>query len=172
MITRRYVGQLALITAGYVLTSPEAGTAEATSPVSETGPLDAPTLDILMATAEAVIGSKPLRGNYAAYYGYQSLHRPGHRAIYCRFANEISRAVRGATDPFVVQSIAERLEVTNAIRGQRRLAAHFEIPIFQETLAVFMKTDAWIKLGYLAWPGTPRGVGSYQVPFTNSGFAQ
>jgi hypothetical protein len=34
--------------------------------------------------------------------------------------------------------------------------------IFDEALALFADTDAWILAGYEGWPGTPRGLERYR----------
>jgi hypothetical protein len=34
--------------------------------------------------------------------------------------------------------------------------------VLLEVLALFCQTDAWVALGYEAWPGTPRGLETYR----------
>jgi hypothetical protein len=167
VITRRRFSQILIATA-CLFDADYTGIAQSASLAEQPGPLDQPTLDVLMATAEAVTRTQPLQGHYAAYYCYQSLRRPNHRRIYQLFADEIRRATTRTKGAFISQSTTERLEIVNAVRFRSAFAGQFESPIFQETLAVFMKTDAWIRLGYAGWPGSPRGLDSYQCPFGSS----
>jgi len=40
----------------------------------------------------------------------------------------------------------------------------FEQYVVREILALFVRTDGWVLLGYETWPGTPRGLDSYTQP--------
>jgi len=123
-----------------------------------TGALDDATLSILMNSAQALIGREALDGPYEGYYQHQALHRPGYLDIYKAFA----AAVRRRAADFAELSLEDRLAVLDRVSALSR--GRYDGPILQETLGVFMKSDAWVLLGYNGWPGSPRGIESYQTP--------
>jgi hypothetical protein len=162
MRTRRNVNQLILATGLAAWTRPPSALA---SQPADTGPLDAPTLAVLMASAEAVTQIQPLKGYYAEYYRYQALNRDGSLARYRFYARAVNgMAARATGTDFAASPFATRVAIIGEIRASPRLTQWFERPIFQETLAVFEKSDAWLQLGYASWPGSPRGHDVYQQP--------
>jgi hypothetical protein len=137
----------------------------ANSPTEDSGMLDQPTLRILMATAEAVAGMRPLRGHYEAYYRHQASQRAGYLALYGRFSDEVRRHTRSSgCEDFAACDLPERFRILESIRANSGVAPAFEVPVFQETLAVFEATDAWLAMGYVSWEGGPRGLDVYRQP--------
>ena len=119
-----------------------------------------------MASAEAVTGIRPLQGHYEAYYRHQALYRAGYLFRYRQYAEMAERAAaQSGHAPFQALDIPARVAIIDEIRALPRVGPLFEIPIFQETLAVFERTDAWLQLGYVSWPGSPRGLDQYRRPF-------
>ena len=162
MITRRDVHHL-ILAAGAAACVPNAAAA---APAYDKEPLDAYTRSVLMASAEAVTGIRPLRGYYDAYYQHQSLHRSGYCFLYREYARVADRiASRAGRQNFLACDSRERSAIIAEIRALPRVWQLFEIPIFQETLAVFERTDAWLQLGYVSWPGSPRSLDDYRQPF-------
>jgi hypothetical protein len=129
-----------------------------------TGALDDATLAVLMGAARALIGMEKLDGPYADYYAYQARNRPGYLGAYQAFAAAISGQMEtGTHEGFATLPVAQRLSILDAV--SRASDGRFDIPILQETLGIFMKTDAWVLLGHDGWPGSPRGLESYRRPF-------
>lgn len=128
-----------------------------------TGDLDESTLRILMAAAEAVTGVQPLRGHYASYYRHQALYRQGYLTLYGQFAEEVCRSAGkyGYRD-FGACNLATRFQILESLRTRSETKQRFEKPVFQETLAVYEATDVWLRLGYLSWEGSARGLESYR----------
>jgi len=158
MVTRREFHQL-------ILAASLAAVMPARAAAAETGVLDERTRLVLVANAKAITGFSALRGYYEDYYRHQALNRAGHLFVYrlyARMTDRIASETGAAT--FLACTDAERLAAIAKIRALPRAAQLFEGPIFQETLAVFEKTDAWLQLGYESWPGTPRGHDIYQRP--------
>ncbi len=122
-----------------------------------------------MAAAEAVTGVRPLRGHYEAYYRHQAAHRLAYRDLYRRFAKVVQdmASARGHGD-FTICDLPTRLEIIEVIRDDPATAQEFEIPVFQETLATYARTDAWLALGYVSWEGSARGLEVYRQPFAGS----
>jgi hypothetical protein len=73
-------------------------------------------------------------------------------------------AARATGTSFAASPFATRVAIIGEIRASPHQARWFERRIFQETLAVFEKSDAWLQLGYASWPGSPRGHDVYQQP--------
>ncbi|MEJ6020815.1 hypothetical protein [Ramlibacter sp. PS4R-6] len=117
----------------------------------------------LRASAEAITGVAPLRGHYEAYWRYHALHDAKRRELYGRFADTVtaSAAAAGIAD-FAAASPQSRLAVLQGLRSLPEQARAFERPVFQEILAIFQRTDAWLQLGYEAWPGSARGLDEYR----------
>jgi hypothetical protein len=142
------------------------------------GPLAADQVQTLLAAAAAIIG-EPLRAeHYAAFFRWRAEHLPGHRTLYQRFCRTLDRAARRAAGrPFAACSTATRRALVEpALRagvppraGQAprdrvddRAWILYHRHIAAEVLALFAATDAWLLLGYSAWPGTPRGLDRYR----------
>jgi hypothetical protein len=119
---------------------------------------------ILLAAAEGVTGVSPLRGHYQSYYRHRAARSPFYSLAYAEFANAVQdTAARVAARDFAELAMPGRRHVLNLVRtgpdGRR-----FEDVFFQETLALFLKTDAWLELGYPSWEGSARGLASYRRP--------
>lgn len=135
----------------------------APSPNAPVRVLPPSALRTLMACAEAVTGVKPLRGHYVAYWEHQASNRPGHLALYARFVETVtaSAASAGITD-FAAADLRARTAILDGLRSLPDVSREFEVPVFQEILAVFQRTDAWLQLGYAGWPGSARGLDEYR----------
>jgi len=136
--------------------------------IAQSGPQSAPVLPqqvlrTLMASAEVVTGVRPLRGHYEAYYIYQATQRPAYRVLYRRFAEALSATAGelGLGD-FAGADVRARAGILDNLRSRQDFSREFEIPVIQETLAVFARTDAWLALGYASWEGSARGLDEYR----------
>ena len=162
MVTRREFNHL-ILGAAAATCLPDIASAEAVA--GETGTLDDRTLAVLKATAEVVTGVQPLQGYYEDYYSYSALQRAGYLSLYRDFAGRVDRTAKrlGRAD-FLACDASTRAGIVEKTRSILGGGSRFENPIFQETLAVFERTDAWLQLGYAAWPGSPRGQDFYKQP--------
>lgn len=168
MLTRRAVagliaaggGALTLGVIGMRLRHPMPGKVPSHGP---TGLLDGQTLAALVATARTLTGLETPGGTYGDYYAYQALNRPGYLVVYRQYAASLLRAVEGSTIfAFAAMTSDERWSILETV--SRSSDGRFDVPVHHETLAVFMRTDAWRSLGYESWPGSPRGLESYRTP--------
>ncbi|MFI5783354.1 hypothetical protein [Nocardia sp. NPDC051570] len=131
------------------------------TPESST-PLEAATTRILLAAAEGVTGLRPLRGHYERYYRHRAARSPHYAQAYTAFANTTQgAALRIARQDFTSLAIPGRRHLLQLIRMSPN-GQQFEDVFFQETLAIFLKTDAWLQLGYQSWEGSARGLDSYR----------
>ena len=129
-----------------------------------TGELDSATLAALIAVARTLTEQDVLKGHYADYYAYQAKNRPGYLGVYRAFVAALAAEIApGALEDFGRKTVAERWSVLERI-GSSSASRRFDVPIIQETLAVFMRTDAWLLLGYEDWPGMARGLENYTKP--------
>lgn len=129
------------------------------------GAVDDATLQLLQAVAEALAGIHPLQGHYQAYYEYRARHDAHCRLLYDRFAHAVSdRTGKAGYTDFASCDLAARFGILESIRSDPDIGRDFEIPVFQETLAVFENTDAWLLLGYDSWEGMARGLDAYRKP--------
>jgi len=124
--------------------------------------IDATTMRVLLAAAESVTGVRPLRGHYESYYDRRASQSPICAQVYREFAAVVEgAALRLTRQEFASIALASRRHVLDAVRtsgpGRR-----FEDVFFQETLMIFLKTDAWLQVGYPSWEGSPRGLDSYR----------
>ena len=145
-----------------------------------TGTIGAEGLRTLLAATRAIVLEPIDAAHYAAFLRWRAEHLPGHHALYERFratVDGIARREEGL--PFAQCAVASqrrilrpaldvRLEQTARSRPPRRDErdwALYHRHIIREVLALFARTDAWILLGYEAWPGTARGFTRYvQAP--------
>lgn len=171
MPSRRQVSRGLILLAGLALAPAlrsdlsNAGSAMA-KPAGET--LDENTLSVLLVTARTITALPVLYGPYADYYAYQAEKRPGRMDIYKAFATAVRRDMGRTASDFAALAESERSALIRRIR-QSAAGWAFETAIFRETLALFAKTDAWLLLGYDAWPGQARGLESYRLPLSNRG---
>ena len=145
-----------------------------------TGAISADGLRALLAAVRAIVLEPIDTGHYGAFFRWRAEHLPGHHALYERFratVDGIARREEGL--PFAQCAVASqrrilrpaldvRSEQTARSRPPRRDEHDwglFHRHIVREVLALFARTDAWILLGYEAWPGTARGFTRYvQAP--------
>jgi hypothetical protein len=145
-----------------------------------TGTISAEGLRTLLAATRAIVLEPIDAAHYAAFLRWRAEHLPGHYALYERFRGTLDSIARREEGlPFARCSLASQrrilrpaLEVPfrqapggRPARGDERDWALYHRHIVRELLALFARTDAWILLGYEAWPGTPRGFARYvQAP--------
>jgi hypothetical protein len=122
----------------------------------------------LLATTEALVDTKVEASHYEAFFRWRSENLTGYRDLYERFAVVVDRAAKEARksdfascDMEVRRQILQRMTPSTYALVFERDELRFETYIFQQILALFSRTDAWILLGYESWPGTPRGLDSY-----------
>jgi hypothetical protein len=145
-----------------------------------TGAIGAETLGTLLAATRAVVLEPIEATHYAAFFRWRARHLPGHHALYERFRVTVDGIARREVGLAFSQCspAAQRRILRPAIEIRAKQAAGgwpsgagerdwllYEWHIVREALALFARTDAWILLGYEAWPGTPRGLTRYlQAP--------
>lgn len=146
------------------------------------GRLDPASLATLEAVTEVLIGGPPA-ARYGRYFVWHATHVDGYRSIYTAFCAYMEAQVRSSGDPsFVECSPGRQQEILSAI--MRRRAHHvigsdlyrfwngvvhrrlvlFDRYILQEILNLYFKTDAWLAVGYEAYPGVPTGLEAYRLP--------
>jgi hypothetical protein len=104
------------------------------------------------------------------FFRWRAEHLPGHRALIERFAARLDAAARragaGGFEELPPAAQARLLARLAPARGWRRVwrgiadraTARDSEQVVREFLRVFARTDAWLRSGYEAWPGTPRSV--------------
>jgi hypothetical protein len=70
-------------------------------------------------------------------------------------------ALRVARQEFPAIEMSGRRNLLDLVRNSRH-GRRFEDVFFQETLAIFLRTDAWLQLGYSSWEGSARRLDSYR----------
>jgi hypothetical protein len=122
----------------------------------------------LLATTETLVGTEVETSHYEAFFRWRSENLSAYRSLYERFAVVVDRAAKESRKPdFASCGIEVRREILQRFTSStyapvfERDGLRFEKYIFQQILALFSRTDAWILLGYESWPGTPRGLDSY-----------
>jgi hypothetical protein len=126
----------------------------------------------LLAMTTALFTTEVETQHYAEFFRWRSENLRGYRSLYERFAVAVDRAAQDARgSDFASCDAAVRREILQGLKPGAyapifaRDRLRFEKYIFQETFALFTRTDAWIWLGYEAWPGTRRGLEAYtQAP--------
>ena len=148
---------------------------------------DAPTAAVsadgsrtLLAAVRAIILEPIDAAHYATFLNWRAEHLPGYHALYERFRATVDGVARREEGlPFAQCAVASQRRILRPAldvspeqrprnlppRGDERDWALYHLYIVREVLALFARTDAWILLGYEAWPGTPRGFARYvQAP--------
>jgi hypothetical protein len=134
------------------------------------GPLDDAVVRTMLSATRTLLGEPLEIAHYEDYFRWRAQNLPGYRSLYGDFAAALDRAAQGSfvSAPPVRQRriLAEMLPVRGWSRLGRGLFgrdterfAHFVVlEVFQR----FTSTDAWLRIGYESWPGTPRGFDFYQ----------
>ena len=132
----------------------------------------------LLAVTETVTNPGVELAHYEAFFRWRARTLPGHKALYERLAVVIDRDAQArAGRPFADctgpdrAAVLGRLEKLRRSRLRRALAAALDrdwlmldVHCVQPVLDLFARTDAWVLLGYPAWPGTPRGFEFHEDP--------
>lgn len=147
-------------------------------PEAEPGPLDAPTLQTLLAVARALVGGAADRPSYAQLFRSRAEELPGYRRLYRRLDQRLAHqsvGPGGSTEAFQALPPERARQVVTRLAPPGRLArltlgfagderALFRRYVTLEILELYAATDAWIALGYTGWPGRPRGLRVYRRP--------
>ena len=142
-----------------------------------TGALSPRALQVLQAAVNTLVDTTVDMPHYVEYFTWRSENLPGYRQLYEEFARRLDLATaRGGDGGFVegdAESRRRALQPINLKRGPLRTGAvaltdrdwlRFEQYVVREVLALFVRTDGWVLLGYETWPGTPRGLDLYTRP--------
>ena len=142
-----------------------------------TGALSARALQVLQAAVSTLVDTTVEMSHYVEYFTWRAENLPGYSQLYEEFARRLDLAAARRGGGGFVEGDAESrrrvLQQINLKRGSLRTVAvaltdrdwlRFEQYIVREVLALFVRTDGWVLLGYEAWPGTPRGLDLYTRP--------
>lgn len=146
------------------------------------GRLDSTTLTVLIDVAELLLGAPPA-ARYSRYFEWHATHVDGYLSLYGEFVAYLDAQARKHQGlSFVDCSVEDRRAILMGIMRQRvdprmgsdltrfwRGATHRRLVLFdrfvlQEILNLYSKTDAWLALGYEAFPGMPVGLEDYRQP--------
>lgn len=137
---------------------------------SSPGPLPTRAEVVLRALVPALLGEPVDPGPYVEELRWRAAHLRGHRAILVRFTEHLDAGARraGAAGFDALPRDAQRrvLDGLRPVRGWRRawrgLAERERAQAIEYVVRVlltrFAGTDAWVRLGYPAWPGVPRAI--------------
>jgi hypothetical protein len=128
-------------------------------------------LRILLSVTETITHSQIGRTHYEEFFRWRALTLPGHKALYERLTSMLDAEAREHGRKSFLDCVeAERdqiLEHLDKVRRNRMqrmvtLAADrdwllLDEHVVQPVLELFARTDAWLLLGYPAWPGVARG---------------
>lgn len=157
-----------------------------------TGELDADTLATLMALVRAYVGDNGAVAHYQAYFTWRAANLPEYLSTYQAFAVALDEAAHefsgqsftltddatrqqilryGLTlpDPASALNDPQILPTDDLNESERALWVRFDRMVIGEMVNVFLNTNAWIMLGYPAYPGQARGLESYQLPIDANG---
>jgi hypothetical protein len=129
-------------------------------------------LKTLLAAVQAFLGETRSSTHYEAFFRWRAENLPGYGALYRQFAAELDRAAE-TQERFVACPPEEQRRIVRrfAPRDLARLRSslfdrrqlRFTTYVVQEILALFARTDAWVRLGYESWPGVSRGLETYRL---------
>jgi hypothetical protein len=138
--------------------------------------MDAVTADAITALPEALVDRPLERARYEDFYRFRAENVPGYHTLYAHFAAAAdSKSEALFSKRFSDATYAERRAVLDELHQPRDRRVRVR-PLFdpwpgryqrfliRETLALYDDTDAWLELGYGAWPGMPRTIAFMQVP--------
>jgi len=140
------------------------------------GPLDEETRATLLAVVTAFLGEPLVLAHYEQFLSWRAANLPGQRGLYQRVAGLLDGASQRANgcalrvcDPEARERLLGDLLRFRRSRP-RRLAAVLtrrdllllDVHVLRPVLRLFARTDAWVRLGYRAWRGTPRGLEAYR----------
>lgn len=119
---------------------------------------------------------------YQNYFKWRAENLEGYKVIYQEFENFLNQAAKKFSKPSFVKcdsdlqrSIIDLILPKNSLERIRNFFLHDERIIYEkfvlrEIFRLFTCTDAWIFLGYEAWPGIARGLDSYSsAPVSKNG---
>ncbi len=137
---------------------------------SAPGPLSLRAEVVLRAAVPALLGEPIDPAHYVSGFQWRAARLPGHRERVERFAEHLdagARRFRKRGFEELTRAQQQRLLAdVRPLHGWRRVwrsvsdhdRARDAEQVVGGMLATFASTDAWVRLGYEAWPGTPRGI--------------
>lgn len=142
------------------------------------GQLGGDALEVLRATTDALLGDTVVEmGPYEDYFRWRSENVSGYKSCYEQFSEVVNQAAVQATGrrfgdgerAFRRLILEEAFQARNAgiklkggIQDCQKDWRHFDKYIVQEIFQQFDRRDAWVRLGYEAWPGQPQGLDVYR----------
>lgn len=155
----------------------------------EPGPVDDTVIANLLAMVETLVHGHGSIEHYRTYFNWRTQNLPRYKPYYELFSIGLDEAARTLGEAsFIDASDATRQAIlTTAIELPHPQSALLrptpaltlpsgEIPldeslwlrfdqyIIGEMIMIYTQTNAWIMLGYDAWPGVPRGLDRYPLP--------
>ena len=124
-----------------------------------------------MAVTEFVTDSRIERTHYEEFFRWHARTLPGYKTLYGQLSGLVDResTERGCLSfaectPADRNEIFRRLDAMRHSRFRRMITVAvdrewllLEAYVVQPVLHLFARTDAWVLLGYPAWPGIARG---------------
>src|SRR5262245_5068491 len=155
---------------------------------ADTGPLSARALNALTVATRTLAGVSVQITHYEDFFRWRAENLRGYKTLYEQFPAALDhRARRSVGCDFAdcsasmqrtilenvpqVRSANTRLDKVRVSVLERDWVL-FDRYIVREILLLFSKTDAWILLGYEAWPGTPRGLDRYTQAPSKASYVQ
>lgn len=149
-------------------------------PDAPAAPLSDTTRATMRAVAATTFVNYPVDlDRYEQYFVFRAENIAGYGQLYTDLSRELDRASnRAYRQPFAAGDDDARRRILepwmrSPVSRQERLLDGFgrglfslqvSQRVFGEILTLFMNTDAWIAVGYEAWPGMPRGLENYLQP--------
>ncbi|MCB9454512.1 MAG: hypothetical protein H6671_00835 [Anaerolineaceae bacterium] len=147
------------------------------------GPMDDVVRETMRAVITTIFVNFPVDADrYEQYLVYHAEKINGYGKVYQDFVTELNRdSAYTYSKTFVDCNERERrfvlapwlrMPITRDERlmdgfGHGIFSLQVSQHIFRELLTMFMNTDAWIAVGYEAWPGMPRGLDNYTQPLSS-----
>jgi hypothetical protein len=145
---------------------------------TSSGALSTHALETLLALVDAFLGLPFERARYADFFAWRARKLAGHRALYEQLAGALDRmaTAAGARDFLGADPAIRRRIVARCTRGTKRRwmrwliaiadrdARRVQSYVLDPVAELYAQTDAWIALGYDAWPGMSRGLEAYRRP--------
>ena len=149
-------------------------------PTDTTRSMTATTHATMAALIEAIFPDEPIDvDRYMQYLEIRADNVPGYGDLYAQFQADVDRLAEQAHDmPFAETPITARRDIISPwftipqSRTERATTVltngvpwlTYSHRIFAEILTIYMRTDAWVAIGYDSYPGTPRGLDNYKLP--------
>ncbi|HTR96496.1 MAG TPA: hypothetical protein VMH61_01220 [Candidatus Acidoferrales bacterium] len=149
--------------------------------VSPVGALSGHASATLLATAHTLLDERITGEVYTDFFAWRAANVPGFRELYEAFTRGVDAASRrrGARD-FAGAPLEVRRDVISALAPRQRWehltggllarqSVRWSQHVVHEIMRLFAHTDAWLRLGYDAYAGTPAGLAGLDAPPKASG---